>query len=107
MKTKLTTGLASLALVLLMWALQAGTALAQCPMCKAAVEAGNGGESKTVSGLNTGIIYLFVLPYGSLTLLGIVIYLAYRRRKRENARSEMVTLDKVEGLGGLDASAQS
>ena len=107
MKTRFTTLLGYLLLTLLVWTLQAGVAAAQCPMCKAAVETGNGGESKTVSGLNTGIIYLFVLPYGSLTLLGIVIYLAYRKRKRENARAEMVTLDKVDGLGGLDTQGQS
>jgi hypothetical protein len=103
MKTNMFAAVRSLALVLLLWMLQSGVALAQCPMCKAAVETGNGKESQTVSGLNTGIIYLFVLPYGSLTLLGIVIYLAYRKRKRENARAQMVTLDSV---GGLDAPAQ-
>ena len=107
MKKTLTTLLGSMLLILLVWTMQAGEAVAQCPMCKAAVETANGGESKTVSGLNSGIIYLFILPYGSLTLLGIVIYLAYRKRKRENARAEMVTLDKVDGLGGLDAQGQS
>jgi cbb3-type cytochrome oxidase subunit 3 len=107
MKKRFATLLGYSALTLLVWTMQAGVAMAQCPMCKAAVETGNGGESKTVSGLNTGIIYLFALPYGSLILLGIVLYLAYRRRKRENARAQMVTLDKVEGLGGLDTQAQS
>jgi cbb3-type cytochrome oxidase subunit 3 len=89
--------------VLVLWILQSGVALAQCPMCKAAVEAANGKESKMVEGLNTGIIYLFILPYASLILLGVVFYLAYRKHKRARAREEMVTLEKMQGLGNLDA----
>lgn len=60
---------------------------AQCPMCKAAVTTGSNygaKESKLVAGLNTGILYLFVLPYGSLMLLLVVFMLAYKRYRRNH-----------------------
>lgn len=62
---------------------------AQCPMCKAAVTSGSNygaKESNLVAGLNTGILYLFVLPYGSLMLIGVVVVVHYRRKQREDAR---------------------
>jgi hypothetical protein len=61
----------------------------QCPMCKAAVTSGSNygaKESNLVSGLNTGILYLFVLPYASIMLIGFVVVVNYRRRKRQEAR---------------------
>jgi hypothetical protein len=64
-------------------------ASAQCPMCKAAVTSGSNygaKESNLVSGLNTGILYLFVLPYASIMLIGFVVVVNYRKRKREEAR---------------------
>jgi hypothetical protein len=67
---------------------------AQCPMCKAAVTTGsNYGEkdNQLVAGLNAGILYLFLLPYGSLILLGIVAVVAYRRYQRSAARQISAT----------------
>jgi hypothetical protein len=76
-------------LLVLGFALAPQLAPAQCPMCKAAVTSGSNygaKESKLVAGLNTGILYLFVLPYGSLMLIGVVIVVHYRKKKRAEAR---------------------
>jgi hypothetical protein len=62
---------------------------AQCPMCKAAVTSGSNYGAKgnqIVAGLNTGILYLFVLPYASLMLIGVVVVVHYRRKQREDAK---------------------
>jgi hypothetical protein len=74
-------------------------------MCKAAVESGsNGGKgndgqgSFMVRNLNTGIIYLFVLPYSAIMLIVFVWYRAYRKRRREEAQEKMVTLESVAGI---------
>lgn len=56
--------------------------LAQCPACKAAVEA-NMKEGQTAGlGLNDGILYLLAAPY---LLFGTVIFLWFRnKRKQQN-----------------------
>jgi hypothetical protein len=59
-------------------------AQAQCPMCKAAVTTGSNygaKESKLVAGLNSGIMFLFALPYASLMLVGVVLVYNYRKNK--------------------------
>ncbi|MFN8394440.1 MAG: hypothetical protein U0176_07185 [Bacteroidia bacterium] len=61
--------------------------MAQCPMCKAAVTTGSNygaKESKLVAGLNTGILYLFVLPYGSLMLIGVVFLVARKKHRQQH-----------------------
>jgi hypothetical protein len=76
-------------------------AQAQCPMCKAAVTSGSNYGAKgnqIVAGLNTGILYLFVLPYGSLMLIGVVVVVHYRRRQRAEARElSSTTIEDVIG----------
>lgn len=60
-------------------------AAAQCAMCKAGVESEAGGKvSEKAAGLNHGILYLFVLPYGGIALLGTVWYLKHRKEKALN-----------------------
>lgn len=44
---------------------------AQCPMCKANVEAGLDKGGKTGLGLNTGILYLLAIPYLLVGAVGI------------------------------------
>lgn len=76
-------------------------AAAQCPMCKAAVESNTGyGESGSwlASMLNTGILYLFALPYLALMGVGFLWYRGYKRRQREEALEEMTTIESVTGL---------
>jgi hypothetical protein len=55
------------------------TISAQCPMCRMSAEADlkNGGSN--AKGLNTGIVYMLVIPY---ILLGTFGYLWYKERKR-------------------------
>lgn len=58
-------------------------------MCKAAVTTGSNygaKDNKLVAGLNTGILYMFVLPYASLMLIGVVVLVAYKRHRREHAQ---------------------
>lgn len=92
-----------LSILLLIMGLAAGPRLgqAQCPMCKAAVTTGSNygaNESKLVAGLNTGIMYLFVLPYASLMLIGVVVVVNYRRKRRAEARElSDITVEDVIG----------
>lgn len=57
--------------------------LAQCAMCRATIENNvSNGEIGIGAGLNFGILYLFVMPY---LLIGLVGFLWYRNSKA-NAR---------------------
>lgn len=49
---------------------------AQCSMCKAVVASSGGGE-----GLNTGILYLMVIPY--LLVFGIGFFIWRHKKKRQ------------------------
>lgn len=51
------------------------TSYAQCAMCKAVVETGEGSMAE---GVNNGITYLMVFPY---LLVGILFFTIYRYRK--------------------------
>lgn len=53
---------------------------AQCPMCKMAAESNLKNGGSTGLGLNGGIIYLFLMPY--LTV-GIIGYIWWKNRKKE------------------------
>ena len=81
-------GMAFLGLVC--WLAVPSAANAQCPMCKAAVESGHGEEPNPLAeGLNTGIIYLFVLPYVTFGLIGLIWYMSYRRKKQRELGEEL------------------
>lgn len=63
---------------------------AQCPMCKAAVTSAAGdGESEMADGLNTGILYLFALPYTAFMIVGFVWYRGYRKKKKRDLAEQM------------------
>ena len=107
MKKILRNILTFLPLVVVMWVAAPKQVHAQCPMCKAAVESnsnnGKGAHGKgsfLARNLNMGILYLFVLPYCAIMGVGILWYRGYRRKKREEALEQMVTLDSVSGLEG-------
>jgi len=75
-----------------------GNVQAQCAMCKASVETnvnvdGIGFASK----LNTGILYLFVMPY----LLAVVIGIMWYKKSREQRRQAMEALERKERIAGL------
>ncbi|MCE6988771.1 hypothetical protein [Dyadobacter sp. CY323] len=53
---------------------------AQCAMCRGSVESSMGnGRNNVGVGLNTGIMFLFVMPY---LLVAVIGYLWYRRSKK-------------------------
>ena len=49
----------------------------QCSMCRAVLE--TGADAQTAKSLNDGIVYLMVVPY---ILVGIVGYVVYRHLKK-------------------------
>ncbi len=71
-------------LVLAFTSLFQGLTFAQCAMCRASVENNvSNGDTSIGAGLNTGIIYLFVMPY----LLAMVIgYFWWRSAKKKKAK---------------------
>lgn len=61
-------------------------ASAQCAMCRATVENNiSSGESSVGAGLNTGIIYLMLMPY---MLFAVVAYAWYRYSKKESTEKK-------------------
>ena len=56
---------------------------AQCAMCRATLENNvSHGEAGMAPGLNTGILYLFAMPY---ILVGVIGFLWYKNSKRGKA----------------------
>ena len=51
---------------------------AQCAMCKATIEANSTNSNKYGVGLNTGILYLMMVPYIAAAVIG---YFWYRNAK--------------------------
>ncbi|WP_299819149.1 hypothetical protein [uncultured Pontibacter sp.] len=80
----------ALTLLVLSLSLFTTNAYSQCAMCRATVESnvGTGSkdpESEVGSGLNTGILYLMVVPY---ILIGTVGFLWYKsNKKKKNAQA--------------------
>ena len=55
---------------------------AQCSMCQAVVESNMQGNEKSFGlGLNNGILYLMIVPY---LLLGVVGFMFYKKLKGNN-----------------------
>ncbi|MGB3588476.1 MAG: hypothetical protein WBA23_18160 [Tunicatimonas sp.] len=58
--------------------------IAQCAMCRATVENNvSYGETDLASGLNLGIMYLFVAPY---LLVGAIAFFWYKKSRASNAK---------------------
>jgi len=87
MRTKFKNILAAVALTLLL-VFAGGDAYSQCAMCRATVESNVGTgkghnhepESQVGAGLNTGILYLMVIPY---LLIGTVGFLWYKNSRKK------------------------
>lgn len=60
---------------------------AQCPMCRANVEANLRANQENAKGrsLNAGILYLLALPYVLTTAVGYYYWRSYRRNKQAAA----------------------
>lgn len=54
-------------------------ATAQCAMCRAAVE--SEGSNVKAEALNDGIVYLMVVPYLLIGIIGYVVYKMYSKKK--------------------------
>ena len=52
---------------------------AQCAMCRAALE-GEGNAAKAQA-VNDGIVYLMLIPYILVALIGFAVYRIYRKKK--------------------------
>lgn len=91
MKNKTLIFFALTAALLLAAAFVAEPAAAQCAMCKASAEANlkaGGGDPK---GLNTGILYMLVMPY--LLVFGIGFWWWRNRRKERRELAELSEAD--------------
>lgn len=74
--------------LLVMFMLSTVDLYAQCAMCRGSVESSIGnGKNQVAFGLNTGIVYLFVIPY---ITIAIIVYMWYKNSREERARREML-----------------
>ena len=79
-----------LLLFLAMLTTAAPAAYGQCAMCRATVENNvNSGENRVGAGLNTGILYLMLVPYACFAVIG---FFWYRNSRRQRGR-QLVWLD--------------
>ena len=74
-------------LILLIIGLVAGSAEAQCAMCKASAEANLKAGGGDPQGLNTGILYILAMPY--LLVLGIGYWWWSNLRKERQELTEL------------------
>lgn len=77
------------ALLVLSMSLISTEAYSQCAMCRATVESNVGtgstdSDSQVGAGLNTGILYLMLIPY---ILVGTVGFMWYKSNKMKNAKA--------------------
>ncbi len=64
------------------------SAMAQCAMCRGTVESSMGnGRNNVGVGLNTGIMYLFVMPY---LLVAVIGYMWYRNSKKAQQERQFI-----------------
>ena len=55
------------------------SANAQCAMCRAALE--GEGNTEKAEAVNDGIVYLMLIPYILVALIGFAVYRIYRKKK--------------------------
>ena len=75
----------SIALLGLLLTSKGNFSSAQCAMCKASAESSLKEGNKTAAGLNTGILYLLVMPY---LLVGGIGYYWYITNKKKSVQDE-------------------
>lgn len=71
-------------LVCLIVLLGLGETIAQCPMCKISAESNLRDGGSAGKGLNTGILYMFAMPY---LIVGTLGYLWFKNRKNYDQES--------------------
>jgi hypothetical protein len=71
-------------LIFVLTLVQTGNAFAQCAMCRSTLENNfSNGDPGIGAGINTGILYLLVLPYLAILTLGYFWYKSSRNAKQE------------------------
>lgn len=71
--------------------------MAQCAMCKGAVETNmSTGRNVIGNGINAGIAYLFAFPY---LIVGVIAYLWYRNSKKALAQKLALQARLREAMG--------
>lgn len=66
---------------------QVGSALAQCAMCRTQLENNvSNGNPGIAAGINTGIIYLLVMPYLAVFILGYFWYKSSKSGEQKFAK---------------------
>ena len=84
------------ALFVLALVLASNASFAQCAMCKATVESNlQNGSSSIGKGLNTGILYLMVIPYILFVIVGYYWYRSSKKEKSVRDRVESVLKSKL------------
>lgn len=53
---------------------------AQCAMCRASLE--SEGNTAKAEAVNDGIVYLMVIPYVLVAVVGIVVYRMYKKKQQ-------------------------
>jgi len=72
----------TLVITLLLWV--SLDLMAQCAMCRATLENNvSNGQVGIAAGINFGILYLFIMPYLIVVVLGLLWY----KKSRDNQRS--------------------
>lgn len=89
--------LRKITLMLVLFLVACGHLWAQCAMCRGSVEStmGNGRNNVGV-GLNTGIMYLFVMPY---IIVAVIAYLWYRESRKARDQQRMVASRVNQAMG--------
>ena len=74
--------------VIVFFVLTVPATMAQCAMCRGSVESSMGnGRNNVGVGLNTGIVYLFLMPYLLVAAIG---YMWYRSSKKTQQERQFV-----------------
>lgn len=66
-------------LLLIAYCLMPITSTAQCAMCRASLE--SSGDTQKAEALNDGIVYLMVIPYLLVGIVGVVVYRMYSKKR--------------------------
>lgn len=75
--------------VIIFFVMTVPSTMAQCAMCRGSVESSMGnGRNNVGVGLNTGIVYLFMMPY---ILVAVIGYMWYRSSKKNQQERQFIT----------------
>ena len=69
----------SIAILVIAYLLLPIASNAQCAMCRASLE--SSGDVSQAEAVNDGIVYLMVIPYILVALIGFVVYKMYNKKK--------------------------